>query len=584
MMRTGTAGTRGGIFSLIFRPVSENEAETSIRRRGDKRRPAINIPGVRVGSQLGFGGMATVFEGWDDGFNPPRRVAIKLMNSELSSDPAFRVRFEREASLVADFRHDNIVHVYASGESAGVKYIVMEHLGGGTLADKLAKGALPPVEAVSHAAALCDALAYSHKRGIVHRDVKPANVLFTADGKPILSDFGVAKSSSTLSGALTQQASVVGAPRYMAPEQELGDHVSDRADVYSLGLTLYEMLTGEPPSAAVRLQRIVDEQNHFAQLLPHLPSSVTELLHRCLQLDPAARPAAAEFARHLHAAAASLSVSAAPHPTRSPLRAWLIASGCTAVVLAVAGALWLRSHSADMQSTSPPAGKTVLVYLQRTPASAQLYLDGRLIAQPTVEIDPGPHRLVAVARGHYGELRTVHITERAAANPIAVELQPTLLPTAAQFEQFLDLADATSISAEDRDRVGEQTLRTALSTKLLRQNGASEAAQALALDLQALAEVGDARSAVVLLLAPAVEAGRISPTTIDDRVLAAADAGDAMASFFVALTFRSRVQQATERGHSGAAALQAYCQRMTQAAAQGWSEVAVPYLQRDGCR
>src|ERR1044071_363618 len=98
--------------------------------------------------------MATVYEGWDDGFNPPRRVAIKLMNPELSADPAFRTRFEREASLVAAFRHDNIVHVYASGEAGGIKYIVMEYLGGGTLAEKLLQGKLPPAEALKHAAVL----------------------------------------------------------------------------------------------------------------------------------------------------------------------------------------------------------------------------------------------------------------------------------------------------------------------------------------------------------------------------------------------------------------------------------------------
>jgi serine/threonine protein kinase len=562
--------------------VSENEAQTSIRRPGDKRRPAIAIPGVRVGAQLGFGGMATVFEGWDDGFNPPRRVAIKLMNTELSSDPAFRMRFEREASLVADFRHDNIVHVYASGESGGIKYIVMEYLGGGTLADRLVKGAMAPAEALSHAADLCDALAYSHKRGIVHRDVKPANVLFTADGKPILSDFGVAKSSNSLGGALTQQASVVGAPRYMAPEQELGDHVSDRADVYSLGLTLYEMLTGEPPSAAVRLQRIVDEQNHFAELLPSLPSSVTELLHRCLQLDPAARPEAAEFSRHLHAAAASFNPGAEPTTPRAWRRLGLAgAIGGGLVVGATVVALWMRTERAVPDLQSPPLSPTVRVSVERTPASTEVYLDGRPVAEASLELERGPHRLIAVAPGHYGQLQTVQVTE---ATQLKIELQPTKLPSDAEFERFLDLADAGRITPADRDSMTEATLRTALSTKLLRESANQEGLKAMERDLQALAEVGDARATVILLLGPAIEAGRIAPAVIDSRLIAAADGGDAMASFFAALSLRSRVQEAAAGGAAAAQEMRVYCERMTQAAAQGWQAVAGSYLQRDRCK
>jgi serine/threonine protein kinase len=531
--------------------------------------------------------MATVFEGWDDGFNPPRRVAIKLMNTELSADPAFRARFEREASLVADFRHDNIVHVYASGESTGIKYIVMEYLGGGSLAERLAKGAIPPAEALHHAAVLCDALAYSHKRGIVHRDVKPANVLFTADGKPILSDFGVAKSSNTLGGALTQQASVVGAPRYMAPEQELGDQVSDRADVYSLGLTLYEMLSGEPPSAAVRLQRIVDEQNHFAELLPSLPSHVTELLHRCLQLDPTARPAAAEFSRHLHAAAATLN-PATQLATASLSRRRLRLAGAIGGGLLVVGAalvvLWIRSQPDAPVSplpAPPPLSPAVRVSVERTPASTEVYLDGSRVTEPNLMLARGPHRLIAVAAGHYGQLQSIQVTE---ATTLKIELQPTQLPSVAEFERFLDLADASRITPADRDSITEATLRTALSTKLLRESTSREALQLMEQDLQALAEVGDARAAVILLLKPAIEAGRIAPAGIDNRLLAAADGGDAMASFFAALSLRSRVQEVTAGGGSAAPELRAYCGRMTRAAAQGWQSVAAGYLQRDGCK
>ena len=168
-------------------PVSEGEGSTEAT-------PA--IPNIEIGAQLGRGGMASVYEALDRGFTPPRKVAVKFMDRAISADAEFRARFEREAALVASFRHDNIVHVFACGEADRSKYIVMEYLPGGTLAERIARGALPLLETTQIAAALASALSYSHARGIVHRDLKPANVLVTSEGKPVLSDFGVAKSPS----------------------------------------------------------------------------------------------------------------------------------------------------------------------------------------------------------------------------------------------------------------------------------------------------------------------------------------------------------------------------------------------------
>ena len=172
----------------VFRPAEQGGGPET---PGPAEQP-IEIPGVQITGRLGEGGMAVVYEGLDEGFSPPRRVAVKVMGASLSADPEFRARFEQEASLVADFRHDNIIHVYASGEVAGEKYLVMEYLPGGVLSDKLEQGSLPTDDAIRIALAMAGALDYSHSRGIVHRDFKPGNVLFTAEGKPVLSDFGVA--------------------------------------------------------------------------------------------------------------------------------------------------------------------------------------------------------------------------------------------------------------------------------------------------------------------------------------------------------------------------------------------------------
>jgi hypothetical protein len=249
--------------------------------------------------------MATVYEGLDQGFSPPRRVAVKLMNSQISEDPEFRARFEHEASLVADFRHDNIVRVYASGETQGTKYIVMEYLPGGTLSARLDGGSpLLPEEVVHTGAQLADALAYAHGRGVVHRDFKPGNVLFTSENKPVLSDFGVAKSVKTADAQLTRHASVIGAPRYMAPEQERGDPVCDRADIYSLGLTLHEMLTGRLPSSRERVLQTPEAGVEIREKLAPLAPSLAELICRCLLADSGQRPSAADCAQELRSESA----------------------------------------------------------------------------------------------------------------------------------------------------------------------------------------------------------------------------------------------------------------------------------------
>jgi eukaryotic-like serine/threonine-protein kinase len=263
--------------------------------------PAVTIPGVRLGALLGRGGMASVFEAWDEGFNPPRRIAVKLMNPSATIDPVFRIRFDREASLVAQFRHENIVRIYSCGEINSVKYLVMEYLGGGTLAERLERGALRLSEALKHGADLADALAYSHNFGIIHRDLKPANVLFTTEGKLVLTDFGIAKRMSAAGAGLTM--GVIGPPLYMSPEQALGEAVSDRTDVYSLGLTISDMLTDLNTPPAKRLQRTAEAGDLLSRRLPHVPEALTEILNGCLQYKPQARPSALEVAAQLRALA-----------------------------------------------------------------------------------------------------------------------------------------------------------------------------------------------------------------------------------------------------------------------------------------
>ena len=532
-----------------------------------------SIPGVTLGVKLGEGGMAVVYEGQDLGFRPPRRVAVKLMSAELSGQAEFRVRFEREAAVVAEFRHDNIVHVYASGEAGGAKYLVMEYLSGGTLAERIRSEPLSLQMALGIAATLADALAYSHARGIVHRDFKPANVLMTADHKPVLSDFGVAKATAGEATELTQHRVAIGAPRYMSPEQASGAQVTDRSDVYSWGLTLVELITGFlPPN--YRAQPPDGDSAEWGALHSSAPREIVDLISRCLQFDPARRPSACECAAQLRAVMAR---SSQPEtPSSGPPRSWLRRSLVVAIAGVVAIAALLLLFDPDIRRERVIDSSVLTV--TRQPTTARVFVDDIEVRQSAAQLSPGAHRLIAVAPGYYGEAKAISLTP--GTNPaVNVSLAPVGVPTAAEHDQFLKLADAASVSAADLDTVRERTLRTALQLKFLRQEASVELQQ-LRSDIDALTRRGDLRAPVVALLARSMEEGRLSRSLVTDSALLASDSGDAMASFFVAAALRDELRDAAIDPDNSD--FRDYCRRLRLSIQQGWS-VATERWQRDRC-
>ncbi len=541
--------------------------------------PSFSIPGIRVGKQLGEGGMAAVYEGFDDGFSPARQVAVKFMDVAISADAEFRKRFGREAAVVAGFRHDNIVHVHTSGEVNGAKYIVMEYLAGGSLAQRLSKGALPLPEALHIGAALAGALGYSHARGIIHRDFKPGNVLLTAEGKPVLSDFGVAKNTSSEETGLTRHAMVIGAPRYMSPEQGLAEAVTDRTDIYSLGLTLFEMLSGNMPPMNLRVQRDPAEARELAPYLPDVPSRVVDLIGRCLQFSPSNRPSADECRREVEATLADL--DRPPAPPKPQRRGFPLVAGAIVVALigVVAYTQFARQPAPiDVQdATARPQ-----ISLRRTPPTTRIYLDDAQVTGATVDIAPGRHTLVAVAPGHYGEVRPLNQPERAAGSVELFNLQPLELPSESEYTLFLELDDAARLSANDIERVQEKTLQTALRSKLLWQGKDQPAVDDLLAGLQSLAKHGDARAPVMMLLAQSMRAGNLSSSLITDELRGASERGDAMATFFLALAQRDALSQSAELSESNPA-YRDYCAQLTKAEAQGWKTVARQQRRMDRC-
>lgn len=236
----------------------------------------IQIPGYTIARELGKGGMATVYLAIQESFG--RQVALKVMAPHLAAEPGFAARFDSEAKMVASLSHPNIVTVYDVGSFNNFHYLAMEYHTGGDLSDRIGRQDITPQQALKITKELADALGMAHSRGVVHRDIKPDNVLFRAhNDDAILTDFGIARNMQAESN-LTQIGSTVGTPKYMSPEQARGLPVDGRADLYSLGVMLYEMLVGKPPfSASDSISLAI---KHCQEPVPRLP----EYLHKYQQV------------------------------------------------------------------------------------------------------------------------------------------------------------------------------------------------------------------------------------------------------------------------------------------------------------
>src|SRR3954449_9059402 len=201
----------------------------------------------RIEDEIGSGGMSTVYRAFDETLE--RQVAVKIMHSDISRDPAALERFRRESRTVAQLSHPHVVMVIDAGEDAGHPYIVFEHVRGETLKDRIRReGPLPIAEAIAYAIEIGRALEAAHEQGLVHRDVKPQNVLLDEEGRAKVTDFGIA--SGLEFEQLTGTGRVIGTTDYVSPEQAMGEPVTGQSDVYSLGIVLYEMLSGEVPFKA----------------------------------------------------------------------------------------------------------------------------------------------------------------------------------------------------------------------------------------------------------------------------------------------------------------------------------------------
>jgi eukaryotic-like serine/threonine-protein kinase len=268
-----------------------------------------------IEGKLGEGGMASVFKGTDQLLS--RTVAIKVLAPRFAHDQTFVERFRREAQAAARLNHPNVVGVFDTGSDNNIHYIVMEYVQGRTLEEALrTEGRILPERAVEIVESVATALSFAHREGLVHRDIKPANIMLTPSGEVKVMDFGIARLTST--ETLTQTATVLGTASYLSPEQAQGEAVDARSDIYSLGIVLYEMLTGQVPftgdtAVAVAYKHVREDPVLPTRIEPRIPSVLEAVVMKALAKNPDNRyPSAEEFRRDLERVRLGQPVGATP--------------------------------------------------------------------------------------------------------------------------------------------------------------------------------------------------------------------------------------------------------------------------------
>ncbi|HJW15311.1 MAG TPA: serine/threonine-protein kinase, partial [Thermoanaerobaculia bacterium] len=371
-------------------------------------------PGARRGpyeilAPLGAGGMGEVYRARDTRLG--RDVAIKALPAEFAADAERLARFQREARLLATLNHPSIAAIYGLEEADGARYLVLEIVEGESLAQKLAAGPLPVEEALAVCAQIASGVSAAHEAGVIHRDLKPGNVMVRPDGSVKVLDFGLAKateapgSSGDLSASPTisvgtRTGVILGTAAYMSPEQARGRALDKRTDIWSFGCILYECLTGRQvfreETVSDTLASIIRSEPDWSALPPETPSKIRDLIRRCLQKDPRRRlhdiaDARLEIEEAL-ATPAEKPAAAAPRPApllRSTVLVWI----GLGLVAGAAGSFLLSRVLAPRPARNRPAPVRSVIPL---PAETRLWV---YISRPSMALSPDGRRLVFRAQG-----------------------------------------------------------------------------------------------------------------------------------------------------------------------------------------
>jgi beta-lactam-binding protein with PASTA domain/predicted Ser/Thr protein kinase len=306
----------------------------------------------RILRKLGSGGMANVYLAEDEDLG--RRVAIKILNERYASDDSFNERFRREAKSAAALSHPNIVSIYDRGEGDGRPYIAMEVVEGRSLKELiLQRGPLPIAEAVEYAKQILHAVRFAHRNGIIHRDIKPHNILLGAEDRLKVTDFGIARAGAS---QMTEVGSIMGTAQYLSPEQARGAPVTAASDLYSVGIVLYEMLTGKTPfngdtPVEIAMKHLNEAARPPSELRPEIPPELDQIVLRALAKDPHERyQTAEEFSADLDRLEAGLPVAPETSAAATAVLTGLPATAATQVIPPATGATRVAARA----PTAPP--------------------------------------------------------------------------------------------------------------------------------------------------------------------------------------------------------------------------------------
>ena len=341
---------------------------------------AATIGRYRIVTELGRGGMATVYLAIDAETN--ESVAVKLMARDLTQEASFRRRFRREVDALRRLKHPSILAFLDFGEHGEQPYLVMPCMSGGTLEDRLQAGALPPATIAAILTPIADALDYAHSQGVIHRDVKPSNILFDESRHPYLTDFGIVKTLDELNSVITQSGALLGTPAYMSPEQVKGGDITGSCDIYALGIVLFQMLTGQLPFTATdpfaqAFQRVHEPVPVARAINAALAPEWQPIIDRALAKDPPNRYATAgEMAADVRQVVAP-AVETPPAPTvvRPNRRLWPSVGAAALVLLALGSAIWWGVDGGlidprGQPTLAPTAALVVVVPTSTIPAAA----------------------------------------------------------------------------------------------------------------------------------------------------------------------------------------------------------------------
>ena len=352
----------------------------------------MNYGRYKVLEELGQGSMGIVYKAHDP--NLDLILAVKVLRPECLQGETLVKRFLAEARVLGRLDHPNIVRVYNVDEDQGTVYIAMEFLEGEGLNDLAKRKRLSPGEIADLGAKIAEALGYAHSKGIVHRDVKPGNILVRSDGKPKITDFGIARIEDTAEHLRTQAGEVLGTPAYMAPEQVLSEPVDGRSDIFSLGIILYELCAGERPFRGDSLGAVFQAITQatpvpLSERNPEIPAALAEVVERCLRRNPADRfQSGEELAAALRGcirkeSPAEPATKDLPGAARKGTPGWVFAVAL-AVLAAAGGGIYHFTRGRD--AAAPPAAPSApaavpkeaaaSLRLSTSPAGARVFLDG----------------------------------------------------------------------------------------------------------------------------------------------------------------------------------------------------------------